>query len=121
MCIRDSYDIFESSNRVCSTLKLTAGAGYGRKILKKIPGVLLSTAQPSSYFSLSFVECKSSKRVFYDIFKSSNHVFSFLKLTAGVGYEREIPQKIPGVLLSSAYPSSYFSLSFVECETSRIL
>jgi len=50
---------------------------------------------------LSFVECESSNRVFYDIFESSNRVFSTLKLTAEAEYERKIPNKIPDVLLST--------------------
>jgi len=36
-----SKSFFDSSNRVFSTLNLTAGAGYGRKILEKIPNVSL--------------------------------------------------------------------------------
>ena len=88
-------DVLKDRITFFSFLRPTAGAGYGRKILKKIPAVFLSSAQPPSYFSLSFVECESSNRVFYDIFESSNHGFSTLKLTAGAGYRWKIPKKNP--------------------------
>ena len=112
-------DIFESSNCVFSTLKLTPGAGYERKILKKIPGVFLNSALPWRYFLLSFVECKSSNRVFYDIFESWNRVFSTLKLTAGAKYERKIQKKKEFQTFSQVLPT--IESIFVEFRSGGLL
>ena len=63
---------------------------------------------------MSFVECKSSNRVFYDIFESSNRVLAILKLTAGAEYERKIPKENSRRSSEYSQLSSQFSLNFVE-------
>ena len=55
----------ESSILVFSILKLTAGAGYERKILKKKSRRSSKHSQLSSQFSLNSVEEEFSNRILY--------------------------------------------------------
>ena len=93
--------IFRRTESRFSHFQPTSGERYERKILKKIPVVLLSKTCHLSYYMSKSVAWNSQNRVLYN-FKRVK-LFFILNLTVGAEYERKILEKISDVSLDSIY------------------